>query len=90
MRAASISRPNLPTVDDLLHDRIDAVEDLLDRARDIVERVMRQELDNALASSGQGIEGGLGAIAALVAQELDGVTTEAVRVGFESTERLLK
>lgn len=78
----------MPTTSDVLHDRVDAVEDLLDRARDTVERIMRAELDRALADSGQNVEAALALIAALVAAELDGLTTEAVRKGMAHARML--
>ena len=65
---------------DLLHDAIDAREEFSERARAIVSKVMRERLAEALEIT-DGFEDALMLIVKWASEELDGLTTEAVREG---------
>jgi hypothetical protein len=65
---------------DALHDRIDLRESLIDDARAVVERVVRSRLDDVLLSTGD-IRTVFVLLSAIVADELDDLTTKAVREG---------
>lgn len=73
----------MPTISDVLHDAVDAQEDLRQRAREITEAVIRDRLSEALRIGGQDINVVLEVLAVWVGEALTDITTEAVRKGAE-------
>lgn len=72
---------------DVLHDRVDAQEDLRIRARTVAERVVRERLQEAIGIAGSDMSSVLEVISAWVGEELADLTTEAVRSGAEFAAR---
>lgn len=66
-------------LEDTLHDGLDAQQALAQRVREIVERIT-PEIRTIMAEANTA-EDGLRAIAAMVADELTDITTEAVQAG---------
>jgi len=67
-------------ISDLLHDAIDAREELADRAKEIANRVMRERLAEALDAT-ETFDEALMLLVKWISAELDALTTEAVREG---------
>lgn len=67
----------------LLHDRIDRNEELLERASNIVRETMEKEFFRAMDAAGGDTTVALEAIAALVGNKLSELTSEAVMAGYE-------
>lgn len=70
---------------DHLHDEIDEKESLSDDARAVVRRV-RERLTELVDEYGDTVKA-LEALAVLAEDELDGLTTEAVRKGFAAGKK---
>jgi hypothetical protein len=67
----------------LLHDRIDQQEDFDERAKELVVRVIKESLGDAVELARGDMEKALRLIATLVGEELASLTTEAVHAGFD-------
>lgn len=78
----------MPDLEDLLHDSIDAAEDLDERAADIVETV-KSRFSDIVGRTGD-INAAMQAVAILVENDLARLTTEAVAVGAANVQRLGK
>lgn len=63
-----------------LHDEVDYREDLRDRAREIVARVIKDKFDQVFDSAKE-FGPALTILAALIENELADITTEAVKMG---------
>ena len=74
----------MPTTVDLLHDRVDAREDLRERARDAITKVMHDRLGEALDQSGGDPVVVFELLAVWSAGVLADLTTEAVQSGASS------
>lgn len=72
---------------DRLHDRVDAREQLGARARELVEAVVRERFDEALAAT-ESFEGALELLALWVEEALQEITTEAVQIGAAGARAL--
>ena len=66
----------------LLHDRIDEQEDFREKARSLVEETVKDKFSAALDASEGDLSKALELVAASVGDTLSGLTTEAVRAGF--------
>lgn len=69
---------------DLLHDSIDDREELVARAHEAVERVMREKLADAFEQAGGDVQKALEAVVLATTDELTDLTSEAVRTGFDN------
>ena len=70
-----------------LHDRVDAREELRERARDIVDRVVRERFAEALEQSGGDQMQVFELLAVWAAGQLADLTTEAVASGAGAVHR---
>ena len=68
------------SIRDKLHDRVDLRESLSNEARAIVKRVVEERLAEALETT-ETVSMAMDALAGWVAEELDELTTKAVRQG---------
>lgn len=65
----------------MLHDEVDAREDLRERTREIVEQVVRDNIMEAMTRSATG-EKAFEWLALLVEEKLAAITTEAAVMGY--------
>lgn len=63
-----------------LHDRVDAREELDEQARDLVLKIINDHLDEVFEETDKPLDA-LMALAAIIADKLDPLTTKAVRTG---------
>ena len=65
---------------DLLHDEVDIVEDLMDESKEIVERVIKEQIEKALLDTGD-VTSAMEQVATAVEEELTDLTTKAYETG---------
>ena len=75
------------TLADLLHDRVDAQEELRERARAAIDQVVRQRLSEALEVSDGNAALSFTMLALWGADALAGITTDAVHTGADHAKK---
>ena len=77
----------LQAISNLLHDRVDAQEELRLRSRAIVDEVVRGRLGEALDLAGGNASLALNLLAVWVSEAMADVTTDAVKAGASFAEK---
>ena len=65
---------------DLLHDEVDIIEDLMDESKEIVEGVIKKQIEKALIDTGD-VTDAMSQVAMAVEEELTDLTTRAYQTG---------
>ena len=65
---------------DLLHDEVDIIEDLMDESKEVVERVIKEQIEKALLDTGD-VTAAMSQVAMAVEAELADLTTKAYNTG---------
>lgn len=77
------------SIRETLHDEVDIVEDLMDESKEIVERVIKEQIEKALLDTGD-VNAAMSKVAMAVEEELTDLTTRAFTTGAGFSRRRLK
>ena len=77
------------SIRDTLQDEVDIMEDLMDESKEVVEKIIQDNIEKALLETGD-VREAMSQVALIVGEELTDLTTKAFETGVGFTRRRLE